>query len=219
MCFLCTDEASKAESVLEQWKSVAENEAKLMKVVQEGSTAEELSHAISEAASAGVKVQAARRIFKFMQNLEASMKKAAENPSQYCQLQKQVEAAEIGGVNQLVVSAAREQLRRILVIEAKGALERVLEEQKGLGILERCAAYKSALSKASEVVDVSLEADDGDSPKEVDPSSQLESDLMNGADAEVSVIALAKQVKYHCACSNYVLSMEFVQSVIKKMDL
>lgn len=200
MGFLHIDEASKAESVLEQWKSLAENEAKLMKVVQEGSTAEELSHAITEAASAGVKVQAARRILKFMQNLEASMRKAAENPSQYCQLQKQVKAAEIGGVNQLVVGAARGQLKRILVIEAKAALERVLEEQEGLGILERCTAFRSALSKASEVVDVGLQTSLQDSPEGVEPSSQVESTLKEGSEAEASLIALAKQVRCCPSC-------------------
>ncbi|GMH42583.1 hypothetical protein BSKO_10502 [Bryopsis sp. KO-2023] len=197
---LVEDEASKAEAALGQWRSLAENEAKLLKVVQEGSSAEELSKAIQEAASAGVKVQSARRILKFMQNLEASMAKAAEDPAEFSQLQDQVKAAQKGGVNSSVVSAARDLLRKILVGEAESALESVLKEREDMPIEKRCEAFRTALGKASDVVDVDLQVEPASFVKkrgrEQFRRTEVAADLCTSASSKevVHLQSLAKKV-------------------------
>lgn len=187
-------------------------------MLQDGSTAKELSRAISEAASAGVKVQAARRTLRLMQNLEGAMAKAAESPFQYSHLKKHVDAAESGGVNQAVVSLAQAQLTKMLLLETTDALQQVLRDQASLDISERCQAYKNALKQASQVLEIDF--DGQEDAKQCGTfafsDTKLERKVSNCSEEAACLMALAKKVlscflvhgwlfscKYVYACSDF----------------
>ncbi|CAD7702855.1 unnamed protein product, partial [Ostreobium quekettii] len=151
---LLAEETGKARVTLEQWKSQAESEAKLSLALQEGMSADQLSQAIQEAATAGVKVHAAKRILKLMQRLESALQQATDTPSRYSELQEIVEAAEQGGVNSSVIVAARGQLKSLLAAGALEALEGVLQKQANLDVIERRTVLEAALEKAREVTEI-----------------------------------------------------------------
>jgi hypothetical protein len=79
-----------------------------------------------EAAAAGVKVSAAKRVLKLMQALEAAVAGADDGPGQHAALCARIEAAEAGGVPRAMLDAAREHLSRMRVAEAREILEGAL---------------------------------------------------------------------------------------------
>lgn len=69
---LLSCDISKAREALEAWQSQTASEAKLSRALKDGAGSLQLARAIQEAAAAGVKVQAARRVLKLMQMLETA---------------------------------------------------------------------------------------------------------------------------------------------------
>lgn len=97
--------------------------------------------------------QAAKRVLKLMQNLEAAMAASSEGAAaHYSQLKSKLEAAESGGVTCPLLDAARRLLRRLLVAGAREELEAALKPHSDWSTSQRISILKAALDKAEMVV-------------------------------------------------------------------
>jgi hypothetical protein len=155
---LLPGEASRAADALEAWRTSSACEAKLNRALRDGCSSGQLSRLITEAAAAGVKVAAARRMLKLQQLLEAAMAAADEatgaSSSQYSALAAKLEAAEQGGVAAVVLEPARRLLQRLAAHEARQALEAALKPHSDWSANTHIAALRVALDKAEDVLGV-----------------------------------------------------------------
>jgi hypothetical protein len=158
---LLPGEAGRAADALEAWRTSSACEAKLNRALRDGCSSAQLSRLITEAAAAGVKVAAARRILKLQQLLEAAMAAADEptgaSSSQHSALAAKLEAAEQGGVAAVVLEPARLLLQRLAAHEARQALEAALKPHSDLSANTHIAALRVALDKAEDVLGVPVQ--------------------------------------------------------------
>ena len=147
---------ARARDALETWRSQTASEAKLTRALREGCSPAQLARAIQEAAAAGVKVAAAKRVLKLMQALDAAVTQAAAGgsagPAAQSALRAKLEVAEQGGVSSLVLDAARRLLQQLQVAEARGALDAALKPHTDWSANHRVSVLKAALGKVEEVL-------------------------------------------------------------------
>lgn len=70
---MLASDIAKARKALDAWRACTEAEVRLARALCEGASTNTLSRAIQDASTAGVKVQAAKKVLKLMQALEGAL--------------------------------------------------------------------------------------------------------------------------------------------------
>ncbi|GLC37451.1 hypothetical protein PLESTB_001584400 [Pleodorina starrii] len=153
---LLAADVAKARKALEHWRAMTVSDAKLARLLREGTSTGVLARAIQEAAASGVKVQQAKRVLKLMQALETVLAGGGVDggaAERHAAVKAKLDTAEQGGVTGgPLPDAARRMLARLAAQIARESLEAALKQHSERSVAQRISALREALEKAEGVL-------------------------------------------------------------------